>query len=235
VGLGPGDRDLLTPQAGQALQDSQVVVGYRTYLELIEDLLKDKEIISSGMRGEVDRAQKAVQKAQEGKTVAVVSSGDPGIYGMAGVVLEAAPEDLPVKVLPGVTAASAAASCLGAPLMHDFAVISLSNLLTPWEKIQRRLEAAGWGDYGVVLYNPRSKGRTEHLTAAREILLRYRPRETPVGIVRNAYRGEEASQIITTLREMPEEEIDMLTVVVVGNSETRTHRGLMITPRGYSL
>lgn len=234
VGLGPGDRNFLTPHALECIRKSHTVVGYRPYLDLIADLLPGKEVISSGMRGERERAQAALNRAEKGKITAVVSSGDPGIYGMAGIILELASPDLPVEVVPGVTAASAAASLLGAPLMLDFAVVSLSDLLVPWEKIAQRLEGAAWADYAMVLYNPRSRGRPNHLQEAKNILLRYRPGYTPVGMVRNAFRGKEEVKI-TTMEGLVEEEVDMLTVIVIGNLETRIVGGRMITPRGYSV
>ncbi len=234
VGLGPGDRDLLTPQALEAINYADVVIGYKTYLELVEDLLEGKDVISTGMRKETDRAKAALSLAKEGKVVALVSSGDPGVYGMAGITLELAGEDVEVEIIPGVTAATAVAAALGAPLMHDFAVISLSDLLTPWVKIMTRLEAAGLGDYVVVLYNPRSKGRQTQIEAAREILLWHKSPDTPVGIVRRAKRGKE-EVVLTTLGDMLKEEIDMLTTVVIGNSQTRVENGRMLTPRGYQI
>lgn len=193
VGLGPGDLKHMTFEAREAIESSVVVVGYATYLKLIGPLLAGKEVVSSGMTKEVERCREAIRLAREGKTVALVSSGDAGVYGMAGLVLELAPPDaVEVVSVPGVSAVQAAASVLGAPLMHDFAVISLSDLLTPWEQIERRLEAAAAADFVIALYNPRSKGRVRHIERAREILLRTKARETPVGIVRNACRsGEE--------------------------------------------
>lgn len=241
VGLGPGDRDALTPQALKAINAADVVVGYKTYLRLVEDLLENKNVVSTGMRKEIDRAQAAVDLARQGRVVAVVSSGDPGVYGMAGIVLEMAGggvkegAGIEVEIVPGITAATAAAAALGAPLMHDFVVISLSDLLTPWVKIMSRLEAAGLGDFVVVLYNPKSKGRQTHIETAREILLWHKSPETPVGIVRCAKRGQE-EVVVTTLQEMLNEEngeIDMLTTVIVGNSQTKIENGKMITPRGY--
>lgn len=234
VGVGPGNRELLTPQALSALQFSQVIIGYKTYLDLISDLLTEKEVVSSGMRSEVKRAEKAVELALEGKVVAVVSSGDPGIYGMAGIVLETAPTFLEVEVIPGITAANAAAAAIGSPLMNDFALISLSDLMTPWEKIAKRLEAAGIGDYVVVLYNPKSNSRQIQIKKARDVLLQYKNPSTPVGIVRSAKRGKETS-VLTTLEDMLLENIDMLSVVVVGNSETFVKGNRMITPRGYKI
>jgi len=234
VGLGPGDRNLMAPAALEAIRISDVVVGYKTYLDLVEDIIVDKNVVSSGMRKEIDRANVAIELAEQGKIVSVISSGDPGVYGMAGIVLELAKDRVHVEVIPGVTAATAAAAALGAPLMHDFAVISLSDLLTPWVKIMNRLEAAGLGDFSVVLYNPKSKGRQTHIETAREILLWHKDPETPVGIVRCAKRGEQ-SVVITTLKNMLKEEIDMLTTIIVGNTQTKVENGKMITPRGYQV
>ncbi|RYD06661.1 hypothetical protein N752_03030 [Desulforamulus aquiferis] len=220
VGLGPGDRENITPEALDAIRSASVVAGYHTYMQLIEDLLAGKERVATSMRGEVERANKAVEKALQGELVAVVSSGDPGIYGMAGIIIEVARGRVPVMVIPGVTAASAAAASLGAPLMNDFASISLSDLLTPWETVQKRIDSAAAGDFVVVLYNPRSHGRPDHIKIAREIMLKYKSPATPVGIVRKARRGHE-ERVITTLQNMLDFEIDMLTTVIVGNSQTR--------------
>lgn len=234
MGLGPGDLEYLAPRALAAIQAADVVVGYKSYLSFIQDLLVDKEVVSSGMKKEVDRARKAIQMASAGKTVAVVSSGDPGVYGMAGIVMEMAGDLITVEVIPGITAANSAASVLGAPLMHDFVVISLSDLLTPWDTILKRLEAAGSGDFVVVLYNPRSQGREAHIEIARQVLLKYKDPDTPVGLVRNA-RREGQESIITTLNMMAREDVDMLTTVIIGNSQTRVEHGKMLTPRGYRI
>lgn len=224
----------MTPRAARALQEAEVIVGYKTYLSFVADLVKDKEIVSSGMRKEVDRARLALEKARAGYSVAVVSSGDAGVYGMAGVVLELAKDQVPVEVVPGVTAATSAASVLGAPLMHDFAVISLSDLLTPWDTIMKRLQAAALSDFVIVLYNPKSGGRRQQIEIAREIFLKHKSPDTPVGIVQNAGRKNE-SKVISDLAHMLEEEINMQTTVMVGNSQTRVLHGKMITPRGYIL
>ncbi len=226
---------MLTFQAHQALREAQVIIGYSTYLELIPTYLEGKEALSSGMTKEVDRCKKAVEMALQGKRVAVVSSGDPGVYGMAGLVLELSlPHGVQVEVVPGVTAANAAAAVLGAPLMHDFTVISLSDLLTPWEVIEKRLEAAAGGDFIVVLYNPASKKRKNQIIRAREIFLLHKDPKTPVGIVKNLYReGQEVK--ISDLENMLKQDIDMFTTVVVGNSQTYQQDGRMITPRGYNL
>jgi len=203
---------------------------------LVQSVIKpDATVVSGRMGHEVERARIAVMHAVENKRVVVVSSGDAGVYGMAGVVLEVAAienAEVPVEIVPGVTAATVAAAKLGAPLVGDFAVISLSDLLTPWSVIEKRLEAAAEADFVIVLYNPQSPGRTEPLTKAHQILLRHRNPETPVGVVRLAGRdGEEA--VVTTLKEMVDAEIDMVTTVVVGNSATRVVNGRMVTPRGY--
>lgn len=239
VGIGPGTREEMTVRALRVLETCEVVVGYRLYLELLGDLVEGKEVISSGMRREVDRCRRAVEEAAQGRRVALVSSGDAGIYGMAGLalqVVEAQQPDLEVEIVPGVTAASTAAAALGAPLMHDFAVISLSDLLTPGELVEDRLHRAGAGDFVVVLYNPRSRGRTAQLRCAQEILLAYRPGSTPVGIARNGGRPGEVIGL-TSLAELPEREaeIDMTTTLIVGNSQSYVFQGRMITPRGYPL
>jgi precorrin-3B C17-methyltransferase len=236
VGIGPGALEHMTPKAKQEIEHADVIVGYATYIKLIQSVIKpDAEVVSGRMGREVERARTAVMHAVKNKRVVVVSSGDAGVYGMAGVVLEAAAlerAEVPIEIVPGVTAATAAAAKLGAPLVGDFAVISLSDLLTPWSVIEKRLEAATEADFVIVLYNPQSPGRTEPLAKAHQILLRHRSPETPVGIVRLAGRdGEEA--VVTTLKEMMTAKIDMVTTVVVGNSTTRVVNGRMVTPRGY--
>ena len=212
-------------------------MGYITYIDLIKDYLGNQEVVSTGMTREIERCRKAVELAVAGRSVAVISSGDPGVYGMAGLVLEIMEAEqllgaMPVEIIPGITSATASAAKLGAPLMHDFAVISLSDLLTPWEVIAKRLEAAAQADFVIVLYNPASKKRTWQIEQAREILLKYKPPATPVGIVKNAAREEE-SLIITNLRELPDQPVDMLSTVIVGNRSTRRAGDFMITPRGY--
>ena len=236
VGIGPGALKHMTPKAKQEIEQADVIVGYATYMKLVRSIVKPHtEVISGRMGREVERARIAVKYALKNKHVVVVSSGDAGVYGMAGVVLEAAAlenAEFPIEIVPGVTAATVAAANLGAPLVTDFAVISLSDLLTPWAAIEKRLEAAAEADFVIVLYNPRSPGRTEPLTKAHQILLRYRKPETPVGIVRMAGRdGEEVE--VTTLKAMINAEINMVTTVVVGNSTTRVVNGRMVTPRGY--
>ena len=228
----------MTPKAKREIEHADVIVGYATYVKLIQSLIKpDAEVVSGRMGREVERARTAVTHALENKHVVVISSGDAGVYGMAGVVLEVAAvenAEVPIEIVPGVTAATAAAAKLGAPLVSDFAVISLSDLLTPWNVIEKRLEAATEADFVIVLYNPQSPGRTEPLAKAHEILLRHRSPETPVGVVRLAGRdGEETA--VTTLKAMVDAEIDMVTTVIVGNSTTRLVGNRMVTPRGYNL
>lgn len=237
VGIGPGGKDDLTPRAKQAIEDSDLILGYRTYIQLIAGLFPGKPFLVSGMQQEVARCRVALEKALSGQKVALISGGDSGIYGMAGIMLEVVANsrrEIPVEIIPGITAASAAAAVVGAPLMHDFAVISLSDRLTPWETIQKRIEYAARGDYVVCFYNPRSSLRTEQIVAAREILLRFQAATTPVSIVRNVSRvGEDA--VLTTLEKMLAYPIDMFTVIIVGNSQTYIAAGRMITPRGYHL
>ena len=246
MSLGPGFPDYIIPQARAALNAAQVVVGYRTYVELLGPLLSHQEVVVSGMKAEVQRCQMAIDRASEGQRVALISSGDAGIYGMAGLVLEicgaqgleaappetAGPVDFYLEVIPGVPALAAGAALLGAPLMHDFASISLSDLLTPWEIIEKRLLASAQGDFVIVLYNPKSKKRDWQLGAVRDLLLRYRDPETPVGIVTRAMREGQAVTI-TTLQDLLQHPVDMQTVVIVGNSQTYTYGPYMITPRGY--
>lgn len=236
VGFGPGGYEHMTVKAVEAIKEADVVTGYTTYIEMIREYFPQKEYIATPMKKEIDRCKMAVSLAQEGKTVAMVSSGDSGIYGMAGIMIEVAnqmgADDVEIITVPGVTAASAAASVLGAPLMHDFAVISLSNLMTPLDLIMKRVECAGMGDMIVCLYNPKSKKRTDFVEKAADILMKYRSEDTPVGIVRHAGRKEESS-IITTLREVKDAPIDMFCIVIIGNSNTYIKNGKMITPRGY--
>lgn len=237
IGIGPGGKEYMTLEAIEAIKNSDVIVGYKTYINLIEDMISDKEVVQNGMRKEIDRCKMAVEIAKEGKNVAVVSSGDSGIYGMAGLILELVvkeDEDIKVKVVPGVTASIAAASVLGAPIMHDFCHISLSDLLTPWEVIEKRLRLAAEADFVVCLYNPRSNGRSEHLARAFEIMGEFKDGSTPVGIVKDAGReGEEKH--ICTFDTMNFEIVDMTTMVIVGNKSTFIDKDMMITPRGYTV
>lgn len=241
VGTGPGDRAQLTPAASAAIAHSAIIVGYHRYLDLLGDLLDGKEIVTAGLRAETERAQRAITEARAGRTVALVSSGDAGVYGMAGLALELLaadgwhPGDLPhVEVVPGITAATAAAALLGAPLMHDWACISLSDLLTPWPVIRARLDAVALADFVVCLYNPRSSARNWQLDEARVILLAAREPDTPVGMVRNAWRDGQSVRT-TTLASFDPTEVDMLTTVIVGNRTTVDLGGMLYTPRGYRM
>ena len=239
VGLGPGDSEHLTFEAKEIITNSDVIVGYRTYVRMIKDMVGSKQVIATGMGEEIKRASEAVSLACAGKTVSLVSSGDPGIYGMAGLVMELLRSkdyphaaDLQVQVIPGVPAFSAASALLGAPLMHDFASISLSDLLTPWKVIALRLHMAAKGNFVIALYNPRSKKRQRQLIEAREILLKYRSSSTPVGIVDNAHHDKQKVNI-TDLEYMLDFDIGMSTTIIVGNSTTFTFNEWMVTPRGY--
>ena len=237
IGIGPGCRDLMTQEAISAMEDAEVIVGYKTYIKLVEDFIKDKEVIQNGMRKEVDRCQDAIDIAKTGKKVAVISSGDAGIYGMAGLILELITKqelDIPVKVVPGVTASIGAAAVLGAPIMHDFCHISLSDLMTPWEVIEKRLRLAAEADFVICLYNPRSKGRSEHLANAFKIMGEFKDGSTPVGIVKDVGR-EDQEKFICTFDTMDFERVDMTTMVIIGNKSTYIHDDLMITPRGYTV
>jgi len=237
VGLGPGDPDYLTPRAKEVILASGVIAGYTPYLELITDLVKGKEIIKSGMKGEVERCKAAIAEALKGKQVCVVSSGDAGIYGMASLLYELASQHdtMEVEVIPGITAASSVAALLGSPLTNDFAVISLSDLLTPWDVIEKRLELCSMADMALCLYNPQSKKRNDYLEKACAIVLRHKPPETNCGYVRNAYRGKSGESRICALTELSKEPVDMLTTVIIGNSDTRVINGKLVTVRGYRL
>lgn len=237
VGIGPGSKEMMTLEAIKAMEDADVIVGYKTYINLITEFIQDKEVVQNGMRQEIDRCKQAVEIAKTGKKVAVISSGDAGIYGMAGLILELTTkeeQEVPVKVVPGVTASIGAAAILGAPIMHDFCHISLSDLLTPWEVIEKRLKLAAEADFVVCLYNPRSKGRSEHLARAFEIMGEFKGGNTPVGIVKDVGREKE-EKFVCTFDAMDFERVDMTTMVVIGNKSTFIHDDLMITPRGYTV
>jgi len=239
VGTGPGRVSFLSQRAREVIEQCGVIIGYSTYIRLIDNLIKNKEAVSFGMRKEVERARYAIKRALKGENVCLISDGDPGIYGMAGVVLQLLDreekERIKIEIIPGITAACSCAALLGAPLTHDFVVISLSDLLTNGELIKRRIELAAKGDFVVVLYNPKSKRRTDILKRAWEILMRYKSPKNPVGIVRNAQRDDE-EVIVTTLKDMfLSKRIDMTTNIIVGNSETYVKGKFMITPRGYEL
>jgi cobalt-precorrin 5A hydrolase / precorrin-3B C17-methyltransferase len=233
VSLGPGEDTLLPPLAREALAASELVVGLEQYVDRIRHLMRPgTRVLTPPLGNEVERAELALSEARAGGSVALVSGGDVGIYAMASPALELADEDVDVVVVPGVTAAQAAASLLGSPLGHDHCSVSLSNLLTPWSVIQSRIRAAAEGDFVVSLYNPRSKGRDWQLGKVKEILLEHRPPDTPVGIVKDAYRPKQRI-ILTDLASLRPEEVDMLTIVLVGSSQTRVVAGRMVTPRGY--
>jgi len=242
----------LTRRAGQVLASVEVVAGYSTYIDLVRPLIDGKEIISTGMTKEVARVEAAIEQALAGKSCAIVSSGDAGIYAMAGLVFETckikgiamvppgsdskAANDkniLRLEVVPGIPALCAGAALLGAPLTHDFAAISLSDLLTPWELIEQRLEAAARADFVIVLYNPKSKKRNWQLGKARDIILRHRDKDTPVGIVSRAMRAEQNIKIVT-LDDMHTAEVDMQTTVFIGSSTSSKYMDFMYTPRGYA-
>jgi len=257
IGIGPGGLGHLTQRAKEAFEACDTVVGYKTYIGLVSSLIKGKDVFSTGMTQEIGRCQKAIELAMQGKKVAVVSSGDAGIYGMAGLVLEllqgsrvrgqGSKENnfthithhasrITVSIIPGVPAFCAAAGLLGAPLMHDFASISLSDLLTPWETIKKRLKMAAEGDFVIILYNPKSKKRVSQLKEAIDIISAHRKHNTPVGIVKDATRKDEEARV-TVLGDISShyDFIDMSTIVIIGNSTTFIADGKMITPRGYSV
>lgn len=239
IGFGPGSEEHITKRAKDALAESEVILGYTTYVDLIRDLVTDQQIVQTGMTEEVSRAQEAVRLAETGKKVAVISSGDAGVYGMAGLVYEVLVEKgwtestgVEVEVVPGISAINSCAALLGAPIMHDACTISLSDHLTPWELIEKRIHAAGQADFVIALYNPRSGRRTRQIVEAQRILLQYRSPSTPVGIVKSAFRDRQ-NVVITTLEKMLEHDIGMLTTVIIGNSSTFLYDQKIITPRGY--
>ena len=236
IGIGPGGREHRSRRAEEAIREAEYIIGNKSYLELIEDLTKGKRIIKSRMGEEIDRAKRALVLSEEHK-VAIVSGGDPNVYGMAGIVLEVAEKsgrDFDIEIIPGITSANAVASVLGAPLNNDFAVISLSDLLTPWEVIERNLSAVAEAEFVIVLYNPRSRSRVGNFKRAIEIIRRFRADDTPVGIVKNCTREGER-RIITNLRSVLtyDDEVDMHTTVIIGNRESRIWKDWIITPRGY--
>ncbi|MEI7611653.1 MAG: precorrin-3B C(17)-methyltransferase [Betaproteobacteria bacterium] len=240
VGLGPGNQEHLTGRARAAILEADTVIGYATYIRLIADLVTGKEVVKKAMTEELDRAIEAYDRAKLGKKVAIVSSGDAGVYGMAGPTFEVlfqagwTPDSgIEVEIIPGASALNTCASLVGAPLTHDFCAISLSDLLTPWPTIARRLNAVAYADFVVALYNPKSGRRTGQIQQAQHIFLQFRDPQTPVAIVKSAFRPKQAIQF-TTLEKLHEADITMLTTVLIGNSNTFIKHGLMITPRGYS-
>ncbi len=235
VGLGPGSVEWLAPAVCQAIESAGVILGYHTYLEQIEAIAPNTRREASGMRHEVERARRAIDLAQRGERVVVVSGGDPGIYGMAGLVLEMMSEteaDIPVTVMPGISALNAAAALLGAPLMTDFATVSLSDHLTPLDDILLRVEAAARAGFVLCLYNPRSHKRTAPFERACQVLLQHLPAQTPVGVVQAAFRPNQSVQCIA-LEDLPAQSVGMNTILIVGNATTRILRSKMVTPRGY--
>ncbi len=237
VGFGPGGKGDMTQRAIEAMQNADIVIGYTTYVKLVEPFFPGQKFKATGMMKEVDRCRMAVQEAMDGKDVAMISSGDSGIYGMAGIIYQVAEDmgaDIEIDTIPGITAASSAASVLGAPLMHDTALISLSDLMTPIDLIMKRIDCVAQCDMIICLYNPKSKGRTEYLDQAVGIVSKYRAPTTPVGIVRNSGREDE-THWTTTLGELDSSKVDMFCMVIIGNSQTYVSNGRMITPRGYKL
>ena len=234
VGLGPGGAQDMSGRARKAVESCDLIAGYTVYVDLLRDEFPDKEIVTTPMRKEVERCRVALDEAAAGRAVAMVCSGDPGVYGMAGLIYELACEYPPIdiEVIPGVSAANGGAAVLGAPLMHDWCVISLSDLLTPWEKIEKRLVAAAEADFVMALYNPSSHKRPDYLQRACDILLAHKDPATVCGTVRNIGReGEEAR--VMTLAELRDTPVDMFTTVFIGNSQTMELDGRMVTPRGY--
>lgn len=234
VGLGPGSRAHRTAAATCAILRADALVGYSAYIDLIRGEFPEKPVFENGMTGEAARCRQALKLSREGKAVAVVCSGDASVYGMASLILELSGGADEVEIVPGVTAALAASAALGAPLSGDFAAVSLSDLLTPWAVIERRLTGAAAGDFALALYNPASRSRTDHLLRAADILLAHRPGDTPCGWVRNIARDGEEKKILT-LSELRGERVDMFTTVIVGNSQTRAVGGRLVTPRGYGV
>lgn len=232
VGIGPGGLDEMTIKAANAIKESEIIVGYTKYISMIEPLIEGKEIFQTGMRAEEERCREALKLSKD-KTVAIISTGDSGIYGMAGLILEMK-KDENVEIIPGITASSAAASIVGAPLMHDNCNISLSDLMTPYEDIKKRVKLAAEGDFVISFYNPKSKGRPHYLRECIEIIKKFRKDTTPVAVVKNALRkGQEHT--VVTLAEFDDSIVDMMSIVIIGNSKSFIKDGVFITPRGYKL
>ncbi len=236
IGIGPGEYDQMTIKAVKAMEESDTIIGYTVYVELVKEHFPNKKFMTTPMKKEVDRCIQAFEEASTGKTVSMICSGDAGVYGMSGLMLELGSKypNTSVEIISGVTAALAGGSVLGAPLMHDFAVISLSDLLTPWEKIEKRLECAAAADFAICLYNPSSKKRSDYLQKACDIILRHASEETVCGLVVNIGREGEAARILS-LGELRNTPVDMFTTVFIGNSQTKKIDGFMVTPRGYEL
>ena len=234
VGIGPGAYEKMTIEAAEALRDCDAIIGYTVYVDLVREHFPGKEFLTTPMRKEVDRCRMAFEEAEKGKKVAMICSGDAGVYGMAGLMLELGREypDCEVKVIPGVTAATGGAAVLGAPLIHDFALSSLSDLLTPWEKIEKRLRLAAEADFVICLYNPGSKKRADYLEKACRIMMESKSKDTVCGIVSQIGREGEAMRVLS-LEELMKTPVDMFTTVFIGNSQTVEIDGRMVTPRGY--
>lgn len=235
VGIGPGSLDHMTPYAKAAIEKSDVVVGYTVYVELVRELTRGKEVLSTPMKKEVDRCKIALDAALENKTVAFVCSGDAGVYGMAGIMIQVAKEhpEVEIEVVPGITAACSGAALLGAPLIHDFSIISLSDLLTPWDLIMKRVKLAAEADMSIVLYNPKSKKRRDYIDKAVDAILEFRSPDTPSGYVKMIGREGEIRKICKLTDLKNNDEIDMFTTVFIGNSTTEIINGKIVTPRGY--
>ncbi len=234
VGIGPGNYEDMTARAQQALAESDVIVGYTVYIDLVKAHYPDKKFMTTPMRREVERCEMAFEEASKEQTVAMICSGDAGIYGMNGVMweLKARYPGVELEIIPGVSAVISGAAILGAPLMHDFAVISLSDLLTPWEKIEKRLLCAAQADFVICLYNPSSHKRKDYLQRACDLVLQYASPETVCGVAQNIGREGETTQVLT-LRELRDTQVDMFSTVFIGNSQTKNIDGKMVTPRGY--
>lgn len=232
LGIGSGNMENMTFACYKAIQISQVIVGYDKYINQISELIEQKQIYSSGMMGEIDRCKKAIEYSRQGKITSVICSGDSGIYAMAGLILELADDDIDIKIIPGVTSSTLAASILGAPIMHDSCTVSLSDLMTPLELIYKRIELASQADFVISIYNPKSKKRSENLKNAVGIMLKYKSEKTVVGIVKKAYDIEQ-EMYITTLGNIDYDKIDMHTILIIGNKTTYVKNGRMITHRGY--
>ena len=234
VGIGPGAWEKMTIEASAILKSCDVIIGYTKYIELVEKELGEKKFLSTPMTREVERCEMAFEEAMKGETVAFVCSGDAGVYGMSGLIYEIAPRfpEVEIEIVPGVSAVLSGAAVLGAPLIHDFSVISLSDRLTAWELIEKRLQAAAVADFVICLYNPSSKGRKDYLQKACDILLQTKAKETACGIVRNIGREGQEKKVMT-LAELRNTQVDMFTTVFIGNSDTKLQGDVMVTPRGY--
>jgi len=234
VGIGPGAYEKMTIEAAEALKNSDVIIGYTVYVDLVKEHFAGKEFLTTPMKKEVERCKMAFEEAMKGKTVSMICSGDAGVYGMAGLMYEVGMNypEVELSIIAGVTAATGGAAVLGAPLIHDFCLISLSDLLTPWEKIETRLLDAAHGDFVICLYNPSSKKRHDYLQKACDLMLKYKSEETVCGIVGNIGRDGESEKVMT-LKELRDTQVDMFTTVFIGNSQTKNINGKMVTPRGY--